>query len=187
MNENKNVLQSRLYLDAAKYHYLQMEVNLQDGNAFPHSLLAFLSIARSVTFVFQEQFNEKKRLMGWYDTKVKEWENNKVMNFFKKLRDISIHQHTPDTRTRRSMKWVANLPAIAEGDVMTMAGPNGKPLTLFPMEPRVGKVTGYLFVHDFKWFNEIPDVMSFCKQYLDELEKFVSEAEHILEKEGVKP
>jgi hypothetical protein len=123
MNENKNVLQSRLYLDAAKYHYQQMEFSLQDRRKFLYSLLAFLPIARSVTLVFKKETSYNRQLKTWYQEKVKEWETNKIMKSFKELRNISIHEHTPETRTRVSLKWVVDLPALAAGDAMTLDGP----------------------------------------------------------------
>jgi hypothetical protein len=79
---------------------------------------------------------------------------------------------------------------LAEKDVKKVVNSNGKGhwvTSPLPLEVIDERVIGYHFVHDFKWFNEIPDVMNICKKYLDELEKFVSEAEHILEEEGVKP
>ena len=189
MNEGKNVLQARLYLDAALYYYQQMEFNLQDRRKFLYSLLAFLSIARSVTFVFKKDTSENRQLKAWYQEKVKEWEKNKIMKSFKKLRNVTIHRHTPDTRARKSLTWAANM-NLAEKDVKKVVNSNGKGhwvTSLLPLEVIDEKVIGYHFVHDFKWFNEIPDVMNLCKKYLGELEKFVSEAEHISEEEGVKP
>jgi hypothetical protein len=178
MIESKNLLQSRLYLDAAKYYYQQMELSFQDRRKFLYSLLAFLPIARSVTLVFKKEASTSKQLGAWYDNQAKEWKSNKLMKFFIKLRDISIHKHTPDTRTAVSLKWVANLPALAEGDVMTVNGPDGKSLTLFPTEPRIDKIVGYHFIHNCKWFTEDSGVMNLCKKYLDELEKFVVEYEN---------
>jgi hypothetical protein len=55
---------------------------------------------------------------------------------------------------------------------------NGKPLTLFPTEPRIDKIVGYHFIHNCKWFTEDSGVMNLCKKYLDELEKFVVEYEN---------
>lgn len=189
MNERKNVLQSRLYLDAAKYYYQQMELNFQDRRKFLYSLLAFLPIARSVTLVFKKETSNNRQLKAWYQEKVKEWKNNKLMKFFIELRDISIHEHTPDTRTRVAVEWTANV-NLTEKDVSKVVDSDGKEhwvTPLLPLEIIDEKVIGYHFINDFKWFNEIPDVMNLCKKYLDELEKFVSDAERISEKEGVKP
>jgi hypothetical protein len=187
MIESKNVGQTRLYLDAANYHYQQMECNLQDRRKFLYSLLAFLPIARSITLVFKEETNKDRQLQAWYQEKVTGWQNNKLMKFFTELRNISIHEHTPDTRTRVAVVWTANV-SLTEKDVRKVVDSDGKErwfTPLLPLEVKSEEVIGYHFVHNSEWFNEIPDVVNLCKKYLDELENFVLEAEHISENKGV--
>lgn len=178
MNESANSLQSRFYLEAANYYYQQMELNFQDKTKFLYSLIAFLPIARSVTYVFQKEASKNTQLMNLYEGKVDEWKGSVLMRFFNELRNVSLKEHTPDTRIRVSLKWVVDVHALAEGDVMTANGPDGKPLTFVPTEPRIDKVIGYHFIHNFKWFNENPDVMYLCREYLNELETFVAEVEN---------
>jgi hypothetical protein len=177
--------QSRFYLEAAKFHYVRMEANLQDSTKFTFSLLAFLPIARSMTLVFKKEFNDNERLMVWYDTKVEKWKDNKIMRFFKEMRNVSLKEHTPDTRSRISLTWRADI-VLSEKDVERVVDSERKEhwvTPLYPLEVKGKKVIGYSFVHDFKWFDENPDVVSLCKTYLDELEKFVAECENMIKKE----
>jgi hypothetical protein len=77
---------------------------------------------------------------------------------------------------------------LTEKDVKKVVDSEGKEhwvTPLLPLEVKKEKVIGYHFVHNFKWFNENPDVMYLCKKYLDELEKFVVELEKKVK--GVKP
>lgn len=184
MNENTSNLQSRFYLNAAKFHYKQMELVFQHRTKFLYYLLAFLSIARSVTLVFKKEFKHDESVMEWYNSKVQEWENNKAMQFFKKLRNTSVHKHTPDTRTRSSVSWGIDV-IFSDKDAKKVVDLKGKKYWITPPLPLEGKdrkIIGYAFLHNFKWFEKSPDVIALCKEYLNELEKFVTKAEKMIEK-----
>lgn len=191
MGERAYETQSRFYLEAAKYYYKKMEANLSDRVKFTFSLLAFLPIARSVTLIFQKEFNDDSRLMTWYHNEAKEWENNKTMRFFKNIRNISLKEHTPEIETIAGVTFkadvilgVKHLQKIIDSLERTQDSGGGEhwATPVIPLEVENRKILGYNFLHYFKWFDEDPDVMYLCKEYLDELERFVSEVENKIER-----
>ena len=62
------MLKSRLKYNEAKYFYEQMESNFKERKTeeFKHCINAFLSSARSVTFVLQKEFRKYKGFDEWY-------------------------------------------------------------------------------------------------------------------------
>lgn len=177
-------LQSRIYLEAAKFFYEQMELDFQDSTKFLYFLLAFLAIARSVTLVFQKEFKHTKPFMEWYDSRVRKWNNDKVMEFFKEMRDLAVHVHIPKmlVRALAPISLILNVKkASAEGTEIPTYEPatqREKNVQTTPIKP---EIISYIF-HVPKGFDENPDVMYLCKRYLGELEKFVTEAENMIKK-----
>jgi len=171
MHENINNLQCRLYLETAKFHYKQMALNIQDKDILIYCLLAFLPIARSVTLVFQKEFHGNEELMNWYASKVKEWENNKVLKFFIDMRNISLKEHPLIMLTRELVPLSVFLPSSANYD--------RKEVHASDVE-----IVSYIFELP-EHIDENPEVMNLCLRYLDELEDFVIEAENIVRKEGM--
>ena len=195
MSENISDSECRRRLEAAKFFYEQVKLNFQDRTKFRYLLDAFLASARSVTHAFKAEFDKNEPVMSWYQNKVEEWENNKVMKFFKKMRNNSLKEHTPNTRT--TVEVAFSIDAILVDQVIgEKNSPNGttekretSPHVLTEKNkkekqttPTSSKVVSYSFLHPFKWFDENPDVMNLCKRYLDELEKFVTEAENMIKK-----
>lgn len=178
-------LKCRKRLNAARFFYGQMKSEFQDRIIFHYLLDAFVASARSVTHVFQAEFNDNEYLMRWYQKRRKEWRQNEIMKFFKKLRNVSLKEHTPDTQTRSSIKWGINV-IFSDKDVKKVVDSNGKEhwvTPLLPLEVIDKEIVGYAFLHDFKWFDKSPDVMALCKEYLEELDRFVSEVENMVGRE----
>jgi hypothetical protein len=169
MHNNISNLQCRLYLEAAKFHYKQMALNIQDKNVFLFYLLAFLPLARSVTLVFQEEFSENKRLMKWYQTKKEAWKNNKVMRYFIDMRNISLHKHAPIMLLKELVPLSVLLHSSVDHGTKQVQASNVE-------------VVSYVFELSQE-IDENPEVMSLCLKYLDELEEFVIETEDIVRKE----
>lgn len=181
----KAIEHTKFRLQEARFFLGKMELNLQDRIEFRYYLDAFLASARSITHVFKSEFHDNSFLMDWYQRKVApEWEENKIMKFFKKLRNISLKEHTPSTRTRVSITWGVDI-VLSEKDVKRVEDSDGKEHWITPPRPlevKDKKVIGYAFLHNFRWFDENPDVMSLCTQYLGELDRFVSEMENMEKK-----
>jgi len=196
MSDSVSNLQARFKLEEAKFFYEQMEFNFQDRTKFLYYLDAFLSSARSVTLVFQKEFkNVNAKLMKWYESKIDGWEENKLMKLFVEMRNISIHAYTPKAKITASVSISANAILVARVSVKKIS-PNGtveeaevephKPTKLRKPKkenvPAHPKIVNYSFHELPDWFDENPDVIYLCKRYLDELEKFVTEAESMVKK-----
>lgn len=178
-SESISNLQCRFNLEEAKFFYERMKDSLDNKTEFLYFLDAFLATARSITHTFQRQFKDaESKLMELYQWKVKEWENNKLMRFFKKMRNISLKEHTPQMQT--TMAFGVN--CVIESSVRVWRKPPRAEMTEKTAKRDV--IVGYSFLHPFKWFDSNPDVMILCKKYLDELEKFVIEVENMIKKEG---
>lgn len=169
MEEGVSCPQFRLYLEAAKFHYRQMIVNIQDRNAFIFYLLAFLPLARSVTLVFQEEFSGSNRLMSWYQTKVEAWKSNKIVNLFKEMRNICVHEHAPIMLVSELVPLSVLLPSSTEYKTKEVS-------------PSNVEIVSYLFELP-EQIEENPEVTNLCLKYLDELEEFVIEAENMMRTE----
>lgn len=160
----QTMIEHKFYLQAGKFHYEQMKANLQNEPKFLCYLLAFLPIMRSVKGVLKEELKGNKRLLTHCNSKMRDWEKNRIMEFFRYMRNVSVHKRPPDILT------CALVPLVS---VM-----NPK------MFPEKGQIISYVFSmpegFDKNGFHEDLDVMSLCKKYLDETEKYVSEIEEII-------
>lgn len=172
MNENINDLQCRLYLEAAKFHYKQMGLNIQSKNIFIYHLLAFLPIARSVTLVFQKEFRSNERLMIWYRKKGEEWKSNEILKFFKEMRNICLKERLPIMLAQELYSLDALLPSSVSHNKKRVKVHHDV------------KLVNYIFEIPEK-LDENPEVMNLCLKYLDELEEFVIEAENMLRKGNI--
>jgi len=170
MNEGFSCPQFRLYLEAAKFHYREMTINIHDRNAFIFCLLAFLPLARSVTLVFKKEFHANKRLMSWYQTKVEAWKDNKVMKVFKDMRNVCLKEHVPIMLVRELVPLSVFLPSSVNHDTKER-------------QASTVEIVSYMFELP-EQVEENPEVMNLCLKYLDELEEFVNEAENMIAKEG---
>lgn len=178
----RNQIQSRLYLETARFFYQQMEANFQDRTKFTYSFLAFLPIARSVTLVFKKEFHSSEKLMAWYGSKVEEWKNNKIMKFFIKMRNVSVKEHAPETRVTVEKTWGIDFIIGNPPPVQIRRTKDGKEIWFGKLPLKSSKVVKYSFGELPKWFDKNPDVMYLCEKYLGELERFVSEAENMIKK-----
>ena len=195
MSEYSSNLQTRFKLEEAKFFYQQMELYFQDRAKFLYFLDAFLASARSVTHVFKKEFHDDKLLINWYDSKVEEWKKNKIMKFFKEMRNISLKEHTPKMKLTRTVSFTADAILVdrvslkkvsADGTIEEREIPSPEPAKPSKEKeknaPTSPKTVSYSFHELPRWFDENPNVMYLCERYLEELEKFVTEAENIIRK-----
>lgn len=185
-----NIGHTKFRLEEARFFYRKMEVNLQNRTKFRYYLDAFLASARSVFHVFESEFHENRLVMNWYNSET-EIRENLVVKFFITLRNISLKEHTPKTKTIAGVTFKPGVVLSAKhlriivNSLERVVDSNGKERWATPaIPPEVEERTAmrYDFVHDFKWFKEEPDVMQLCKKYLSELEKSVTEAESLVKK-----
>jgi hypothetical protein len=154
-----------------------MEANFQNRTKFTYSLLAFLPLARSVTFVFKKQFHEEEMLMTWYKTKVEEWKKNKIMKFFNEMRNATLKEHTPGLRSTSKVTWGIDFIIGTPPPVEIEKAEDGREIWRGELPIKSSEVLEYSFNRLPKWFDENPNVMHLCSKYLEELQRFVVEAE----------
>ena len=194
MNEYPNI-ESRFKLEEAKYFYGQMDFFLQSFKTesaptkYLYYIDAFLAAARSVTHIFKTEFHDNEPLMKWYEYKVEEWEKNKIMRLFIEMRNVSLKEETPKPITivadaQRFDLSKALIKVSPNGKIEQIAIPIRQPTEKGKPENKPAKEGISVFYSLPKWFDETPDVMYLCKAYLDELEKFATEAESMIEKRG---
>lgn len=192
MSEKVNDLECRRYLDAAKFHLSKMESNLQNRREFNNFLLAFLSIARSITLVFQKEIGDNSSLQSWYLKRTDEWKKDKIMRFFIFLRNTSVKEHLPNMKMTAVVSFAVDAVLVDKVHVEKIS-PNetSEKGELSPQEPIVPinqkeqastkpTIIGYSFLEIPEEFNESSDVMYLCKKYFDELETFVTEVEKLM-------
>lgn len=190
MNESGTVLRCRNRLEAAKLMHEHMGLNFQDEKKFRYFLDAFLALARSVPHILKSEFHDDNELARWYDHRVRELGGVKVVRFFIEMRNISLKEHTPMMATTAVVSVTVDA-IIGETLDVKKISPDGKTKNVRTASleiagdqaekqqptPTVPRIVTYSFDELPKWFDENPDVMYLCKKYLDELERFVAEAE----------
>jgi hypothetical protein len=188
MSEHLGCIACRFKLEEAKFFYQQMELFLADfeneqaRERFHYCLDAFLSAARSVTLAFQKEFKRDAKLKELYELKAEGWKGNKIMEFFKGMRNISLHECTPQTITLLKHKGRLNLRKTT-----ARISSNGKIERIaVPISREISKgmnVVVFFYNPLPEWLNSNPDVMVLGGQYLEELGEFVTEVENMIEKE----
>lgn len=106
------------------------------------------------------------------------------------MRNISLKEHTPETLTLSASQGGFDTSRAVIEDTQ-----NGKDIQIrIPIYGTAEKTlrnqtqlrsSVVYFYKVPQWFDENTDVMYLCGKYLDELEKFVTEAENMIKKEGI--
>ena len=170
--------------DETEYFLEMMKENIEDRQKFRYNLSAFVSAARSVTFVLQKEFSKNPKFDKWYCEKQMQMRSDKLFKFFKDKRDYVIHKKgTIDTRAEIST--AINLPMTAsvsfEATVIKADGTieNGKHSEP-PAEPKFTPKSND--TEETKWFfkdwsEPDEDAIALCARYIRELKIIVEEAE----------
>lgn len=166
-------------LEEAKYFLHQMESDLINISHFKFNLSAFLSAARSVTFIMQNEFSEMKGFSDWYGSQQKKFEKNPLMKMMNEKRRISIHQvpirprkethvthHDQVTLTDSLTAFVLH----ADGSAEIRQSEPKQTEKIDKIDPEV-KHLWYFDDFDSK------DVITLCTEYLDLLKNIVSECQ----------
>jgi len=174
---------TRLKLEEAEYFLNQMHSNKDTDKIFIFVLNAFLSAARSVTFIMQSEFSDRKNFRSWYITKQDSMFHDKNFCFFNKLRRMTVHHEsiipnknvvvyileplriTSDTPPYASVSTTNNAVCIA------LPESQGK---LQPL-PEVQASSSYSWC-----FKERPneDVLTLCNDYILNLKELVNDCEN---------
>ena len=76
----------------AEYFLEMVKDNDENRQRFEYNLSAFLSAARSVTFVLQKESSKNPEFDEWYCKKQMQMKRDKLFKFLKKKRDSGIHK-----------------------------------------------------------------------------------------------
>jgi hypothetical protein len=166
------ILQTKERLEQTKFFLQKMRENIGDKKIFCYYLNAFLASARSVFHVFKKEFRENDALLKYG----KEKEKIPIIRFFIEMRNVSLKEYTPKTKTTIHVSAVADFTKKDYKEVIDSDGKKHYSAQKL-LKPIETKIVGYLFVHNSKWFEKEPDVMTSCAKYVSELEKFVKNIE----------
>ena len=84
--------EARRKLETARFHLDQMVESTADFETLTNYLDAFLSSARSVTWVLKKEFSSKTGFDAWYNARLKSVDPENDFALFKKLRNTSIKE-----------------------------------------------------------------------------------------------
>lgn len=82
----------RKALEEAEYFYRRMQETESVPEQFRYNLNAFLSRARSVTWVLRKNYSKNPRFNEWYVAKKKQMERDELMKFFVDARNVSLKE-----------------------------------------------------------------------------------------------
>ncbi len=159
-------------LEEAKYFYDRMLEVQMNREFFTYNLSAFLSASRSI---LQYAYNKIKN-----DSDKKQWYNNwisksPVLKFFREKRNINIHEMpiTPSKYYEVTLKetiYVSDSVIISSGD-KKISSQNNKSLP----SKKDDHTPNVKIMYKFSDWSGDEDVLTLCRIYLQELEKFIDE------------
>lgn len=165
----------------AKYFLEQMKLNESNREAFRYNLSAFLSAARSVTFIMQNEFSQVSGFKEWYNEKGANMKTDSSMKFLNDKRVMSIHLE----QIRPHAKATVSLTARIKTNVSISAlikRTNGTVERLEPVAETNAPPSTETPPPTARWrwyFDEIPDkdVVTLGLEYIGKLEALVAEWE----------
>jgi len=113
----------------ASYFYTQMSKLSYDPEALKHSLSAFLSAFRSVTFYLQAEFASDPRFEPWYEEKRQEMRDDPVLQLLNEQRVLTVHKCTPRVVGKFTVYVADPTMAMAEAVQALLKAPDGSTVT----------------------------------------------------------
>lgn len=178
-------------LEEALYFLLQMRQSYIDRKRFIYNMNAFLNSASNVTWTLQNEFAHDSKFKTWYPQKQKEMKEDKLMNFFKNLRNVSVHQK--GSKHSLSVKTAYVFPKGKMFQVDTVGYSEGKHSEEDKAEMGAlgvmfeGKMIELVYTLVTDWqFEEAPegyqgkDILALSIEYYHKLRKLVEEAQTVL-------
>ncbi|MGD1837727.1 MAG: hypothetical protein ACPKPY_06680 [Nitrososphaeraceae archaeon] len=105
-------------LNEARYFLNQMTNTLNNSEILGYNTSAFISAARSVTWVLQKEYKDENTFGEWYNAKQEEMKNDSIYKFFNDLRRITIHLESIKINTKTSV--TINEPQIPISDSVSV-------------------------------------------------------------------
>jgi hypothetical protein len=172
-------------LQEAKYFLKRMLETHKVPFEFECNLQAFISSARSVTFVLKTEYSEKTDFQKWYQEKQEEMKADEMLRFFNKARTTTIHRKPLNVATISHIRniYLNSIPegwgfAITNKGEPVWITPSGDEVHAFEFDDQVERV--YLFDDPPKSFlgSNLRDfsVVTLCRLYLSYLSQLVKVA-----------
>ena len=169
--------------DEAEYFLEMMKENIEDRQKFRYNLSAFVSAARTITFVLQKEFSKNPKFNKWYPEKQMQMSRDKHFKFFNDKRNNIIHKEgTIYTRAEISKTINLSMAASVSFEVIVIKADgtieNEKHSEL-PVKPKLTPKPND--TEETKWFfkdwsEPDEDVIALCARYIKELKIIVEEA-----------
>ena len=152
---------------------------LANRDPFKYNLSAFLSAARSVTFVMQAEFNSATGFTEWYDEKQIQMKDDNLMEFMKEKRNITLKQKTIDPRGHITVH-ITETVVITEHVEAILTHKNGTVERIEHPQPAPPRLPKSKTETNYQWFfGDIPDkdIITLSQEYIEKLESLVHECE----------
>ena len=172
----------------AEYFLEMMKDNDENRQRFEYNLSAFLSAARSVTFVLQKESSKNPEFDEWYCKKQMQMKRDKLFKFLKKKRDSGIHKKIikPRAEISTTIPPVTGATSISVETIVRKADGTIKDYEYSesPVKSKITPKQDNTEITEYKWFfSDCPneyrtvDVITLCEKYLNDLKLIVEEAE----------
>lgn len=180
------MIETETKLNEARHFLGQIKKSLDNPEILGFNLSAFVSAARSVTYIMQREFKENFYFEKWYRATQEKMKEDSIYEFFNSLRVYTIH--IGSIKKYRHIAVQINEPPVSvSASVSVKVIRNGKliqqstsPLTNSSpsRKPSIVGSTQETMMH----FEGRPqdDGIELCENYLKKLEKIVKECSRVV-------
>ena len=183
-------MDTRQKYNEAEYFLEMMKENIEDRQKFKYNLSAFLSAARSVTFVLQDEFSKNRDFDEWYYKKQMKMKRDELLKFFNKKR-ISVIHKKGSIDTQAEIRETINVEVFGSVSVEAIVRNSEGTIKDYeyfepPVKSKISPKQDNIENTEYKWFfRNCPekfigvDVITLSEKCLKELKVIVDEAESI--------
>ncbi len=167
---------TRWVLDQSRFFLEKMRGLLANPREFVYYLNAFISSARSVTFIMRGEFSKRTGFQSWYDFKQTELRRNLIFQYFNEHRRLLTHVRA---LKEPSYAFIHNPDELLRGYTAYVVTGTGSTLRLViqdDVQERRRKVLGNQPDYFFEDIND-KSVLEMCDSYVNELANLVETAE----------
>ena len=164
-------------LAEAKHFLTEMSKSINNQQVFCHELSAFLSAARSVLQYALKEAKLKSRVMAWYDAQVS---THPEIKFFKKKRDISIHEERIVPNPNINIELSLNECIPSQSLSVKATDKDGKATGEFRTAPSPPSAKAQPATVSYSytfpdWESEPKDVVTLCTKYITAIDVVVND------------
>jgi hypothetical protein len=168
------------------YAYIMLQQAKQNSNNYPAfiaNLDAFVTDARSVTFIMQTEFDSINGFNEWYKVKQEEMKNDSDFDFFNRLRVDTTHVRPFNSSSKYTTSFpegmtvsagkAVQIPLGKVNDKGNLAIDNESPITINgESAPNINRSTTRRYL-----FTDRPndDAITLCESYFQKLKELVTE------------